>query len=682
MPVRRFCVSFMEESENLSVSKLRQSRWVRWLIPLLVAVLFALVERQRVSTQIVARYPDFFNWADRASQFAEGDLSGLDWAHGLYPFGFPLLLWAGVRWLGLNALRTAFALSALGGVLGLLGAFALVRRLSGSYALALISQVFLACLGQYLYYGSAESTDMLASGLLIVSLAVLACADQRRRWVLVAGLVAGASYLIRYTASLTILLCAIYLFSLALAKRDRAWAIAGGAFVLGAVVGASPQLIASAIVKGNPLYSNQGHNLWFTLTGSVDYLGDWNAIPMDISILDVVRQYPRQVFDHWRLEFGNFWITDTVNFLGKPLYALLQAGFLFTVLWRDGLNKRARFLVGLYAAGHLALLAFMRLDKRFLLVVMPLFVFGAIYFLWQMLPGRAQAGRYQIPIRWPVMLALMVWAAAYPWGFRSSNDTDERTIQVSNVLHAAGMQSFRQVLSTELYLQDVADPFNRRFVQAAFTVPKLESQQELLNLLRDRGYRYFIYDKTTGKRLYPNLANLQFPDSRPAGLAPIFAPESGDLAVYRVLQSDNPTWRPVDASLADSVRLIGYESLVSEAQPRGRGQQLGVYLYWRTDQPLSQRYKVFVHVVNAEGKLVAQHDGEPQIGAYPTDKWEPGQVVCDFHSASLDHSLPSGSYSIRAGLYDEDSGKRLPVLNAGRNASVDDAIVLETLDIK
>jgi hypothetical protein len=664
------------------IANLRPSRWVQWGLPLLIAALFVLVETQRVSTQIVARYPDFFNWADRASQFAEGNLSGLDWAHGLYPFGYPFLLWVGVRWLGLNALRTAFALSSLGGALGLLGTFALVKRLSGSYALAVVSEFLLGCAGQYLYYGSAESTDMLASGLLIVSLAILAHADQRWRWVLVAGLVAGASYLIRYTASLTILLCTVYLFTLTLAKRDRAWAIAGGAFVLGAVVGALPQLIASTIVKGNPLYSNQGHNLWFTLTGSIDYLGDWNAIPMDISILDVFRHYPRQIFDHWRLEFGNFWITNNVNFLGKPLYALLQAGFLFTVLWRDGLNKRARFLIGLYAAGHLALLAFMRLDKRFLIMVMPLFVFGAIYFLWQLLPGRAEAGRWKIPVRWPVMLVLIVWAATYPWGFRTSNDKDEQTVLVSNVLHAAGMQSFRQVLSTELYLQDVADPFNRRFVQAAFTVSKLESYQELLKLLRDRGYRYFIYDQATGKRLYPNLANLQFPDSRPTGLAPIFAPESGDFTVYRVLQGEAPTYLSLDASLANGVRLIGYESHLSEAQPRGSGQQLGVYLYWQADQLLSQRYKVFVHVINAQGKLVAQHDGEPQVGADPTDEWKPGQVVCDFHMVSLDHPSSPGLYSIRVGLYDEDSGKRLPVLNAGGNASVDDAIVLETLDIR
>jgi hypothetical protein len=106
------------------VNRLRQ-RWTRWVLPVLIAALFIGVEAQRVSSQVVARYPDFFGWANRAARLAAGDVPGLNWAHGLYPFGYPLLLWAGVRWLGLDALRTGFALSTLGGVLGLLAAIGL-----------------------------------------------------------------------------------------------------------------------------------------------------------------------------------------------------------------------------------------------------------------------------------------------------------------------------------------------------------------------------------------------------------------------------------------------------------------------------------------------------------------------------------------------------------------------------
>jgi len=485
---------------------------VCWIIPVCIAVLFILVEQQRVSTQIAARYPDFFAFVERAVTFDPINLRAFDWAHGLYPFGYPLLLWVGVR-LGLDVLTTAFVLSIAGGAIGLLGTFALVWLLSESYTLAVFTEFTLGCLGQYLYHGSLESTDMLASGLLIASLAMLVYADRQWRWALAAGLVAGFSYLIRYTASLSILVCALYLFALALTRRERVWSIAGAAFLLGALIGGLPQLIASAIVRGNPFYSTQGHNLWFTLTGSVDYLGDWRTMPMDISILEVFRQYPRQVLDHWWLEFRNFWITNNVNFLGKPFYALMQAGFLFTVFWRDGLKRQVRLLIGVYAIGHLLLLAFMRLDKRFLIMVMPLFVFGAIYFLWQMLPRNMRIGHWTIPVRWPVLLVLIAWAATYPWDFRASNTKDEETVLVSNTLHAADMRSFREVFSTELYLQDVADPWKRRFGAVILSKPQIDNHAQLLNLLQSGGYRFFIYDEATGRQLYPHLANLQFPAS-------------------------------------------------------------------------------------------------------------------------------------------------------------------------
>lgn len=655
---------------------LEKTRWVHWVIPAVIAALFVLVERERVSVQIVARYPDFFAFVERAAQFDPRYPGAFDWAYGLYPLGYPLLLWAGVK-LGADVLTTAFALSMAGGVLGLLGAFALIWRLSENYAVAVISEFVLACLGQYLYYGSSESTDMLASGLLIVSLAVLIYADKRWRWVLIAGGLAGASYLVRYTALLTILLCAIYLLTLAVMRRDRAWGIAAGAFVVGAVIGGLPQLIASVIVKGNPFYSIQGHNLWFTLTGSVDYINDWNAMSLDISMLEVFRQYPRQVLDHWWLEFGNFWVTNNVNFLGRPFYSLLQAGLLFTALWRDGLKSQSRFLIGLYAVGHLALLAFMRLDKRFLIMVMPLFVFGAIYLVWQLVPRTVQVRHVSVPVRWPAILILLAWSAMYPWGFRTTNTRDEGTILASNVLHAAGMQSYREVFSTELYLQDVADVWKRRFGAVALTTRGLETHEQLLKLLQDGEYRFFIYDKATGPQLYPKLAELQSPSNRPTGLAPIFAPESGDYAVYRVLGKPGDTFRPLAVSLEGGLRLTGYQVLLSQDQPRGSGQRLGVYLYWTTGQATAERLKVFVHVVNERGELIGQDDSEPQVWFYPTNEWQPGETVLDFHAVPFKEKPSAGKVAIQIGLYSGDTGQRLSVTDAGGATVIENAVVLD-----
>jgi hypothetical protein len=174
---------------------------------------------------------------------------------------------------------------------------------------------------------------------------------------------------------------------------------------------------------------------------------------------------------------------------------------------------------------------------------------------------------------------------------------------------------------------------------------------------------------------------LLYPDSRPAGLAQIYAPESGDLAVYRVTQDDAQAVRPLDVSLDQGIRLMGYASRLSQNQPPGSPPSLGVYVYWQAERAAPARYKVFVHVVNAEGKLAGQHDGEPQMGAYPTNEWKAGETVCDFHYIAFDKPLPPGAYSIRAGLYDEATGRRVRVRGAGASAVVDEAIVLESLTV-
>jgi hypothetical protein len=62
---------------------------------------------------------------------------------------------------------------------------------------------------------------------------------------------------------------------------------------------------------------------------------------------------------------------------------------------------------------------------------------------------------------------------------------------------------------------------------------------------------------------------------------------------------------------------------------------------------------VFVHVVDASGRLVAQGDGPPLGGAYPTSLWEPGELVED------EYVLGAASGRVLIGLYRPDTGERL-----------------------
>lgn len=677
----------MVESRQIadsSISK-KNPRWYLNMAPWIIALVFVAVEVRRVAGQVAVRYPDFFPAAEWASRFDVRHLAQWRWADGLYPMGYRLLLRLGVE-LGLDVLSTAFVLSILGGLLGLVGTFLLVRRMTGSWALALLTETALASTSYYLFFASLDSTDMLAAGLQILSVATLFAKGKARRTAFIAGLLAGLSYLIRYTASLTILLCTLYLAGYVWSRRARPvgartrnrWWMVPFVYLLGAGIGAAPQLIASTLVEGNPFYTIQSRNLWFHVTGGSDYIFEWNTAPEDLTTLEIVLTYPRELLTHWLDQFRSFWLSRSAVVLDAPFAPFMHAGLLFTLLVPSKIEHSDRAFVGLYAIGHLALLSLIRLDKRFLIVLMPVFAFTTVYFLWSILPSAVRVRALSLPVRTPVMVLLAIWSASYPLEFMRTNFQDREVVDVSNTLHAAGMESAEQVYSTHTGYHDVADSWKRRFPQAASIAPRLASYEELLALLRDNDYQFFIYDDDTGAFLYPDLAFLLSPEARPTDLTPIHIGEDRGHVIYRVQRDQRPAYRGVDAGWANGVTLEGYESYLSKDVPKDEGRyRLGVYLHWQTTQPLTRTLKVFVHVMGSDGQLLAQDDGLPVLWTYSTDEWQVGETVVDFHQMTFTQSAPSDTYAVHVGLYTEDEG-RVPLENA---VDRDDSLPLHAFSI-
>jgi hypothetical protein len=84
-----------------------------------------------------------------------------------------------------------------------------------------------------------------------------------------------------------------------------------------------------------------------------------------------------------------------------------------------------------------------------------------------------------------------------------------------------------------------------------------------------------------------------------------------------------------------------------------------VSLYWLANGALAADYSVFVHLAGSDGVPLAQHDGQPQDGRYPTSVWQKGDIVADAHELALGAGLPPGEYRLMAGLYDPITGLRL-----------------------
>lgn len=113
----------------------------------------------------------------------------------------------------------------------------------------------------------------------------------------------------------------------------------------------------------------------------------------------------------------------------------------------------------------------------------------------------------------------------------------------------------------------------------------------------------------------------------------------------------------VNYRLGEAILLDGYDVAW---QQEGTSRQLLVTLHWRATQAPGEDYTVFVHLVDEEGNLVAQHDGLPRGGEYPASWWRVGERVVDAHVLPLER-WDGGPLFLRVGMYHPETLERLPV---------------------
>lgn len=89
------------------------------------------------------------------------------------------------------------------------------------------------------------------------------------------------------------------------------------------------------------------------------------------------------------------------------------------------------------------------------------------------------------------------------------------------------------------------------------------------------------------------------------------------------------------------------------------GTEQPVTLRWYAAEAVPTDYTVFLHLRNSDGSLVAQADGPPLDGWYPTSWWAAGEWVSDEHLFPIPNGTPPGTYQLVTGLYDPLSGQRL-----------------------
>ena len=108
-----------------------------------------------------------------------------------------------------------------------------------------------------------------------------------------------------------------------------------------------------------------------------------------------------------------------------------------------------------------------------------------------------------------------------------------------------------------------------------------------------------------------------------------------------------------------------------------RGNALHVVLIWRAlaDHPMVDA-KVFIHLLDGSGQIVAQDDGVPVSWTRPLNTWQRNEQLLDVHTLSLPAEAQLNDWSLRVGLYDQATTIRLPAVDSTGNGLPDNAVTL------
>jgi hypothetical protein len=153
---------------------------------------------------------------------------------------------------------------------------------------------------------------------------------------------------------------------------------------------------------------------------------------------------------------------------------------------------------------------------------------------------------------------------------------------------------------------------------------------------------------------------------------------TGELRLYTLGQGLPVHALGIDALLDGYIQCQGVDYTAGPLHP---GDTLSLTIYWQPNVVPSEDYVVFVHVLDANGALVAQHDGEPVAGSRPATTWLAGETIADRHAIVLPRDLPAGIYTVQAGLTPRwQPNQRLAVTGADAQPA-GDAVRLATLEV-
>jgi hypothetical protein len=185
----------------------------------------------------------------------------------------------------------------------------------------------------------------------------------------------------------------------------------------------------------------------------------------------------------------------------------------------------------------------------------------------------------------------------------------------------------------------------------------------------DKGYWETLMSSEAGRAYTETMLYLRdfFDPPRMAG------PETVMVRLWRMQQE-------ISATFGGQIHLVGFDADHTVVAP---GDKLPLRFYWQADQKPAQDYSLFVHLVDAHTQVLhAQIDGTPARSTRPTYTWdEPSEtLISQWFTLDIPADLQPGTYSILIGLYDYETGIRLPIDTVSLSAK-DNAIELISINV-
>jgi len=124
-----------------------------------------------------------------------------------------------------------------------------------------------------------------------------------------------------------------------------------------------------------------------------------------------------------------------------------------------------------------------------------------------------------------------------------------------------------------------------------------------------------------------------------------------------------PMDEPLGVQFEQGITLLGYDLQAPRVRP---GETMTVTLYWRAAEPITTSYKVSLQLLTPDLRMVAQDDSIPVHWTYPTTAWLPEEIISDEHVLTINALAVPDRHVLIAVLYEEKSGRRLWVEQAGK----------------